>query len=65
MKFLRQFTRYQTGYATNWLNVSNADLDAPLDPLLAILGCHAILALRARFAERTVLAPASEALQEA
>jgi len=37
----------------------------PLDPLLAILGCHAILALRARFAERTVLAPASEALQEA
>jgi len=27
-EFLRQFTRYQTGYATNWLNVSNADLDA-------------------------------------
>jgi len=37
----------------------------PLDPLLAILGCYAILALRERFAMRTVLAPASEATQEA
>jgi 4-amino-4-deoxy-L-arabinose transferase-like glycosyltransferase len=37
----------------------------PLDPLLVILGCHAILALRERFAERTVLAPASAAVQEA
>jgi len=27
-QFLRQFTRYQTGYATNWLNVSDPDLDA-------------------------------------
>jgi peptide/nickel transport system substrate-binding protein len=27
-QFLRQFTRYQTGYATNWLNVSNPTLDA-------------------------------------
>ncbi|MGP8080605.1 MAG: ABC transporter substrate-binding protein [Dehalococcoidales bacterium] len=27
-QFLRQFTRYQTGYTTNWLNVSNPALDA-------------------------------------
>jgi len=37
----------------------------PLDPLLVILGCEAILALRERFAARTVLAPASGAVQEA
>jgi 4-amino-4-deoxy-L-arabinose transferase-like glycosyltransferase len=37
----------------------------PLDPLLVILGCQAILALRERVSVRTVLAPASTAIQEA
>jgi 4-amino-4-deoxy-L-arabinose transferase-like glycosyltransferase len=37
----------------------------PLDPLLMILGCQVILALRERVAMRTVLAPASQATQEA
>jgi 4-amino-4-deoxy-L-arabinose transferase-like glycosyltransferase len=37
----------------------------PLDPLVVILGCYAILALRERFAVRTVLAPAPAAVQEA
>jgi 4-amino-4-deoxy-L-arabinose transferase-like glycosyltransferase len=37
----------------------------PLDPLLVILGCQVILALRERFAERTVLATAPVAVQEA
>jgi 4-amino-4-deoxy-L-arabinose transferase-like glycosyltransferase len=37
----------------------------PLDPLLVILGCQVILALRERFAERTVLATAPAAVQEA
>ena len=37
----------------------------PLDPLVVILGCQAILALREQYAMRTVPAPASSAVQEA
>jgi hypothetical protein len=37
----------------------------PLDPLLIILGCYAILSLRERVRESVRIATGSEALQEA